>query len=55
MRRIRPSPATTNGEMSAEACRTREQTLLGDVQRVTICRQRLGDPARFMRGLNERM
>lgn len=54
MRCIRPSPATTNGEMDAETCQTKEQTLLGNVQGVATCDQRLGDLAWFMRRLNER-
>jgi REP element-mobilizing transposase RayT len=50
---IRLFPATTHGEVDHEACRTKEQTLLGNAERVAVCRQRLGNLSWFMRSLNE--
>ena len=50
---VRLFPATINGEVDALACRTKEQNLLGNAERLEICRQRLGSLAWFMRGLNE--
>ena len=50
---IRLFPATTNGEIDYEACRSKEQILLGNAERVALCRQRLGSLSWFMRSLNE--
>jgi REP element-mobilizing transposase RayT len=53
VRWVRLFPATTNGEVDSEACRAKEQTLLGNADRVAICRERLGSLSWFMRSLNE--
>ena len=46
-------PATVDGEIDPIACQTKEQNLLGNAERLEICRQRLGSLAWFMRSLNE--
>ena len=46
-------PATVDGEIDPIACRTKEQSLLGNPERLEVCRQRLGSLAWFMRSLNE--
>jgi hypothetical protein len=50
---VRLFPATKNGEVDDAACRVKEQTLLGNTERLALCRQRLGSVAWFMRSLNE--
>lgn len=50
---VRLFPATRDGEVDIEGCRVKEQTLLGNADRLAICRQRLGSLAWFMRSLNE--
>jgi len=50
---VRLFPATTDGEVDSQACRLKEQTLLGNSERVAVCRQRLGSLSWFMRSLNE--
>ncbi|MFZ1224527.1 MAG: hypothetical protein WAR01_14970 [Dokdonella sp.] len=50
---VRLFPATTDGEVDSRACRLKEQTLLGNSERVAVCRQRLGSLSWFMRSLNE--
>lgn len=50
---IRLFPATVDGEVDPEACRLKEQTLLGNAERLALCRQRLGNLSWFMRSLNE--
>ncbi len=50
---VRLFPATVNGEIDPIACETKEQNLLGNAERLEICRQRLGSLAWFMRSLNE--
>ena len=53
IRWVRLFPATIHGEVDALACRTKEQNLLGNAERLEICRQRLGNLAWLMRSLNE--
>ena len=53
MRWVRLFPATVNGEVDVPACRVKEQTLLGNADRLSVCRQRLGSLAWFMKALNE--
>lgn len=50
---VRLIPATPHGEIDPEPCRTREQMLLDDANRVAICRQRLASLPWIMRSLNE--
>ncbi len=50
---VRLFPATVDGEVDSIACRTKEQNLLGNAERLEICRQRLGSLAWFLRSLNE--
>ena len=50
---IRLFPATANGEVDALASRTKQQNLLGNAERLAVCRNRLGNLAWFMRSLNE--
>ena len=51
---MRLFPATVEGEVDALACRTKEQNLLGNAERLEmICRQRLGSLAWLMRSLYE--
>jgi REP element-mobilizing transposase RayT len=50
---IRLFPATVNGDVDPEACRLKEQTLLGNAERMAACRHRLGSLSWFMRSLNE--
>lgn len=50
---VRLFPATVDGEIDEVACRSKEQTLLCNVNRLDVCRQRLGSLAWFMRALNE--
>ena len=53
IRWVRLFPATVHGEVDALASRTKEQNLLGNAERLNVCRQRLGSLAWFMRALNE--
>ena len=53
LRWVRLFPATVDGETDAAACRQKEQTLLGNTDRLSACRQRLGSLAWFMKALNE--
>jgi hypothetical protein len=53
MRWVRLFPATVDGERDDDGCRLKEQTLLGNAERLAVCRQRLGSLAWFMRSLNE--
>jgi hypothetical protein len=53
MRWVRLFPATIDGEPDEAGCRTKEQTLLGNADRLIACRQRLGSLAWFMKALNE--
>ena len=46
-------PATTEGVIDPERCRAKELALLGNRERLAVCRQRLGDLSWFMRSLNE--
>ncbi len=46
-------PATVDGQIDSLACETKEQNLLGNAERLEVCRQRLGSLAWFMRSLNE--
>jgi REP element-mobilizing transposase RayT len=50
---VRLFPATVNGAPDEAGCRTKEQTLLGNADRLRTCRQRLGSLAWFMKALNE--
>jgi hypothetical protein len=50
---VRLFPATVNGAPDETGCRTKEQTLLGNVDRLITCRQRLGSLAWFMKAPNE--
>ena len=50
---VRLFPATVEGEVDFAACEVKEQNLLGNPERLEICRQRLGSLAWFMRSLNE--
>jgi len=50
---VRLFPACTDGTRDPERCRLKEQTLLGDPERLATCRTRLGSLAWFMRSLNE--
>ena len=50
---VRLFPATTNGEVDFDASRTKLQALLGNAERIAVCRQRLGSLSWFMRSLNE--
>lgn len=50
---VRLFPATVDGQVDALACQTKERNLLGNAERLEICRQRLGSLAWFMRSLNE--
>ena len=50
---IRLFPATVNGEIDPTACQTKEANLLGNAERLEICRRRLSSLAWFMRSLNE--
>jgi REP element-mobilizing transposase RayT len=53
MRWVRLFPATIDGEVDDAGCRLKEQTLLGNADRLNTCRQRLGSLAWFMKALNE--
>ncbi|SFN18508.1 transposase [Dokdonella immobilis] len=53
LRWVRLFPATVAGETDTAACRLKEQTLLGNPDRLSSCRQRLGSLAWFMKALNE--
>jgi REP element-mobilizing transposase RayT len=53
IRWVRLFPATQDGEIDDAGCRVKEQTLLGNADRLAVCRQRLGSLAWFMRSLNE--
>jgi REP element-mobilizing transposase RayT len=53
MRWVRLFPATLDGEPDEAGCRTKEQTLMGNADRLRTCRQRLGSLAWFMKALNE--
>ncbi len=53
MRWVRLFPATVNGEVDAFASRSKGQNLLGNAERLNVCRQRLGSLAWFIRSLNE--
>ena len=53
LRWVRLFPATVDGETDAAASRLKEQTLLGNTERLSSCRQRLGSLAWFMKALNE--
>ena len=53
LRWVRLFPATADGETDAAACRLKEQTLLGNPDQLSSCRQRLGSLAWFMKALNE--
>ena len=50
---VRLFPATLNGEIDDAGSRIKQQALLGDIQRVLTCRQRLGSLSWFMKALNE--
>jgi hypothetical protein len=50
---VRLFPATVDGEADDAGCRLKEQTLLGNADRLNACRQRLGSLAWFMKALNE--
>jgi hypothetical protein len=50
---VRLFPATTDGEVDFDACQVKEQNLLGNTERLEVCRQRLSSLAWFMRSLNE--
>ncbi|MEO7935461.1 MAG: transposase [Dokdonella sp.] len=50
---VRLFPATADGEIDPIACQIKEQNLLGNAERLEICRQRLSSLAWFMRSLNE--
>ena len=50
---VRLYPATVDGETDEAGCRLKEQTLLGNADRLGACRQRLGSLAWFMKALNE--
>jgi len=50
---VRLFPARTDGAIDPERCLLKEQTLLGNPDRLAECRQRLGSLAWFMRSLNE--
>ncbi len=50
---VRLFPATVDGEADDAGCRLKEQTLLGNANRVLTCRQRLGSLGWFMKALNE--
>ena len=49
---VRLFPATVDGAIDPVACETKEQTLLGNAERLETCRQRLGSLAWFTRSLN---
>jgi REP element-mobilizing transposase RayT len=53
LRWVRLFPATVNGEADAAECRLKEQTLLGNPDRLSACCRRLGSLAWFMKALNE--
>ena len=53
IRWVRLFPATRDGEIDDAGCRLKEQTLLGNADRLAVCRQRLGSLAWFMKALNE--
>ncbi len=53
VRWVRLFPATTDGVIDPVRCREKEATLLGNDERLAVCRQRLGDLSWFMRCLNE--
>ena len=46
-------PATLDGESDDTGCRLKEQTLLGNAERLQTCRERLGNLTWFMKALNE--
>jgi hypothetical protein len=48
---VRLFPATVEGEVDDVACRLKEQTLLGNADRLIACRQRLGSLAWFVKAL----
>jgi len=50
---VRLFPATVDGEVDDAGCRIKEQTLLGNTDRLVTCRLRLGSLAWFMKALNE--
>ena len=49
---VRLFPATVDGEIDPTASQTKEANLLGNAQRLEICRRRLSSLAWFMRSLN---
>ena len=53
VRWVRLFPATLDGEHDEAGCRTKEQILLGNADRLIACRQRLGSLAWLMKALNE--
>ncbi len=53
VRWVRLFPATTDGAIDPIRCREKEAALLGNHERLAVCRQRLGDLSWFMRCLNE--
>lgn len=50
---VRLFPATVDGKIDDVGCRLKEQTLLGNADRLIACRLRLGSLAWFMKALNE--
>ena len=50
---VRLFPVHTDHAIDPEGCRRKELALLGNAERLLICRQRLGSLSWFMRGLNE--
>lgn len=50
---VRLYPVQVNGVIDHDACLLKQQALLGNDERVALCRQRLGSLSWFMRGLNE--
>ncbi len=50
---VRLYPVHVDGGIDPDACRLKEQALLGNTERLSICRQRLGSLSWFMRSLNE--
>lgn len=49
---VRLFPVIVDGAVDAEGCRRKVETLMGNSERLSICRQRLGSLSWFMRALN---
>ena len=50
---VRLFPVTADGVVDADGCQRKVEALLGNTERLSVCRQRLGSLSWFMRALNE--